>query len=146
MKAIRKLSLIFIIIVIFLLALILAGCSWGEGTPQVTVSPVDYDFGQIGPDPVTTTFVVSNQGNGQLQIESVTTSCGCTTAEISRQTIIPGESTNLTVNFDPQTHTGAVGQFLRSVYLRTNDPAQVEVEIQIKANVVENSIVEEVSQ
>ncbi len=143
MKTISKLRLVLFMIV--LPALILAGCSWGEGTPQVTVSPVDYDFGQIGPEPVTTTFAVSNQGNGQLQIESVTTSCGCTTAEISRQTIGPGESANLTVNFDPQAHAGAVGQFLRSVYLRTNDPANPEVEVQIRAEVIENPVAEEPS-
>lgn len=145
MKTISKPRLMFITIV-FLPALILAGCNWGGGDPQVKVSPVGFDFGDIGSDSVTTTFAVSNQGNGPLQIESVTTSCGCTTAEISHQTIGPGESANLTVNFDPQAHAGAVGQFLRSVYLRTNDPANPEVEVQIKANVVENSIVEQVSQ
>ena len=69
-----------------LLVLAIAGCS--GGTPQAAVSPADYDFGQIGPDsPVTTTFVVSNPGNGSLQIESVATSCGCTTAQISSQTV-----------------------------------------------------------
>jgi hypothetical protein len=145
MKAISKPRLMFITIV-FLPALILAGCNWGGEDPQVTVSPVGFDFGNISADPVTTTFAVNNHGNRSLQIESITTSCGCTTAEISRQTIGPGESAKLTVNFDPQTHAGAVGDFLRSVYLRTNDPANPEVEVQIKANVVENSIVEQVSQ
>lgn len=122
-----------------LLMLALAGCS--GGTPQAAVSPADYDFGQIGPDnPVTTTFVVNNPGNGPLQIESVATSCGCTTAQISSQTIAPGASADLTVTFDPQAHAGAIGQFLRYVYLRTNDPATPEVEVEIKVEVVENPV------
>ncbi len=144
MKEIRKPHQMFIIVV-FLPVLILAGCRWGGGTPQVTVSPIDYDFGQIGPDPVTTTFAISNQGSGLLQIESVTTSCGCTTAEINHQTIGPGESANLTVNFDPQAHVGAVGQFVRYIYLRTNDPTASEVEVEIRADVIDNPIAEEVS-
>lgn len=127
-----------------LLILAIAGCS--GGTPQAAVSPADYDFGRIGPDnPVTTTFVVNNPGNGPLQIESVATSCGCTTAQISSQTIAPGASADLTVTFDPQAHAGATGQFLRYVYLRTNDPATPEVEVEIKVEVVENPVVRESS-
>lgn len=123
-----------------LLALTLAGCGL-TGAPQAAVSPARYDFGQIGPDnPVTTIFVVSNPGNGPLQIESVTTSCGCTTAQISSQTIAPGASADLTVTFDPQAHAGATGQFLRYVYLRSNDPASPEVEVEIKVEVVENPV------
>lgn len=131
---------------VLLLALTLAGCGGLTGAPQAAVSPADYDFGQIGPDnPVTTTFVVNNPGNGPLQIESVATSCGCTTAQISSQTIAPGASADLTVTFDPQAHAGAAGQFLRYVYLRTNDPATPEVEVEIKVEVVENPVVRESS-
>lgn len=141
MKPNKAVKQIFII-GLLLLALSLAGCSWGGGTPQVAVSPVDYDFGQIGPDPVTTTFTVSNQGDGPLQIESVTTSCGCTTAQISNQTITPGASASLIVTFNPQAHAGTAGQFVRYVYLRTNDPATPKVEVEIRADVIEKPIAE----
>lgn len=122
-----------------LLILTIGGCS--GGAPQAAVSPASYDLGQIGPgNPVTTTFAVSNQGNGPLLIESVTTSCGCTTAQISSQTIAPGASADLTVTFDPQAHAGATGQFLRYIYLRTNDPTAPEVEVEIRVEVVENPV------
>jgi hypothetical protein len=126
-----------------LLILAMAGCS--GGTPQAAVSPASYDFGQIGLDPVTSTFTVNNPGNGPLQIENVTTSCGCTTAQISNQTIAPGQSASLTVTFDPQAHAGATGQFVRYVYLRTNDPTSPEVEVEIRAEVVENPVARESS-
>ena len=131
---------------VILLVLTLAGCGGSGAVPQVAMSLDSYDFGQIGPDPVTTVFTVHNEGDGPLQIESVSTSCGCTTAQMSAQTIAPGESASLTVTFDPQTHAGAFGQFMRFVYLRTNDPATPEVEIQISAEIVENPISEEASQ
>jgi hypothetical protein len=65
---------------------------------------------------------------------------------MSAQTIAPGELASLTVTFDPQAHTGAVGQFVHFVYLRTNNPATPEVEVQISAEVVENPISEEALQ
>ena len=131
---------------LILLAVTLTACSIGGGTPEAVVSPANYNFGEVGPEPVTTTFAVSNSGDGPLQIKRVTTSCGCTTAEISSQTVAPGQSADLTVTFDPQAHAGAVGQMVRFVYLRTNDPAAAEVEIQISANVVENPVAKEASQ
>jgi hypothetical protein len=145
MTANRELHRILIIGTI-LLALTLAGCSGGGAAPRVAVSPASYDFGQVGADPVTTVFTVGNEGGGSLQVESVSTSCGCTTAQISAQTIRAGESAKLTVTFDPQAHDGAVGHFVRFVYLRTNDQATPEVQVQISAEVVDNSITEEVLQ
>ncbi len=129
-----------------LLALTLAGCSGGRAAPRVTVAPGSYDFGGIGPDPVTTVFTVRNEGAGSLQVESVSTSCGCTTAQISAQTIRAGESAKLIVTFDPQAHDGAVGQSMRFVYLRTNDPAAPEIQVQISAEVVDNTISEKALQ
>jgi hypothetical protein len=130
----------------FLLVLALAGCGGTGAAPQVAVSPTGYDFGPIGPEPVTTVFTVRNEGDGPLQIESVSTSCGCTTAQIEAQTIAPGTSAALTVTFDPQAHAGSVGQFVRYVYLRTDDPARPEVELEIRADVIENPASKEVSQ
>jgi hypothetical protein len=129
-----------------LLTLASAACSGAYATPEIAVAPDSHDFGQVGPEPVTTVFTIRNEGDGPLQIESVSTSCGCTTAEVSAQTIPPDKSASLAVTFDPQAHAGAVGQFVRFVYLRTNDPSTPEVEVQISAEVVENPISEEALQ
>lgn len=134
-----------LLILTVLAALILAGCS-GSGAPRIGVAPASYDFGQVGPEPVTTVFSVRNEGRGPLRIESVTTSCGCTTAQLATDNIAPGQAADLTVTFDPQAHAGATGKFVRFVYLRTNDPQAAEVEVQITATVNENPIFEEASQ
>lgn len=143
----RSLKLTLIISGSLLLAIVLGGCGLIGGAPQAVVAPAHYDFGQIGPDdPVTTTFAVSNPGTAMLEIDSVTTSCGCTTAQLSNQSLAPKESADLTVTFDPQAHAGATGKFVRYVYLRTNDPDQPEVEVKIDVEVVANSVAREVTQ
>lgn len=143
MKSRNRYFLLLILTV--LAALILAGCS-GSGAPRIGVIPASHDFGQVGPEPVTTVFSVRNEGSGPLRIESVTTSCGCTTAQLSADSIAPGQTADLTVTFDPQAHPGATGEFVRFVYLRTNDPQAAEVEVQITATVPDNPVSEEVSQ
>ena len=146
MKGNRKSYLAFAVVSLLVVALVLSGCSLGGGAPQVMISPGNYDFGQIGSAPVTTVFSVRNEGSAPLAIESISTSCGCTTAQIDTQTIGPGAAADLTVTFDPQAHAGDTGRFMRFVYLRTNDPNQPEVEVQITAEVVTNPVSAEVSQ
>lgn len=143
----RTLHGVFALAGVVLLILTLAGCGGaGAGAaPQVAVSPAHFDFGPIGSEPVTTVFTIRNEGQGPLHVESVSTSCGCTTAQMEADTLAPGASAQLSVTFDPQAHAGAVGQFVRYVYLRTDDPARPEVEIEIRAEVIENPVVEEAS-
>lgn len=143
MKDRRIRFLVFIAVV--LPVLILAGCS-GSGTPRIEVAPASYDFGQIGSEPVSTVFNIRNEGSGPLQIDSITTSCGCTTAQLGADTIAPSQAADLTVTFDPQAHPGSTGKFVRFVYLRTNDPQAAEVEVQITALVTDNPAVQKVSQ
>lgn len=56
-------------------------------------------------------------------------------AEVSAETLEPGESADWTVNFDP-THHGTYGEHNHSVILRSDDPEQPEIEIPTVANVV----------
>jgi cytochrome c-type biogenesis protein CcmH/NrfF len=72
-----------------------------------------------------------------LEIAGVSTSCGCTTAEIESRHLSPGEMTDLTVIYDPQVHDGETGSFLRVVYIRSNDPATPEATLTIRVMVVD---------
>lgn len=121
----------------FILLLTLSAC---DGKfPQATASPTSFDFGEIGNvDPVSTDFTITNTGTAPLTIKGITTSCSCTSADISAETIAPTESATLTVSFDPQVHNGATGHFLRFAYLQTNDPETPELQVEITADVIEN--------
>ncbi len=104
--------------------------------PNLAMPVVEYDFGSIpsGPGNVSQVFHIQNTGTEVLEISSVVTSCGCTTANLSSSVIPPGTRADLTVVFDPDYHdTG--GPVTRVVWLETNDPDQPVVEVGIAANV-----------
>ena len=125
-----------------LLILILAataGCTTVASSPgQVELSATEFDFGTIpNTEPVSQVFQVRNVGQGWLEITGVSTSCGCTMAEIDSQRLAAGQTTDLTVTYDPRTHEGATGEFMRVVYLRSSDPDAPEVTLVIRVTVVE---------
>lgn len=103
--------------------------------PRIEITPASYDFGNIPYVKVETEFQVKNSGGSPLEILSVSTSCGCTTAEIESVTLLPGAVTRLHVTFDPQL-MGEEGDILRVVYIKSNDPHQPEVEIELRGKVI----------
>lgn len=92
--------------------------------PKISFARELHDFGQVPQlgGVVTTEFTVFNKGDSNLEINSISTSCGCTTAEIDFNIIKPGESATLKVFFDPNFHKEPDGIFKRTVFLETNDP------------------------
>lgn len=108
---IRKILLLF-----FLAISILPAQSLG---PKITVTPIEYDFGDIiQGETVTHTFVITNAGWDTLNIAHVRASCGCTAANPQKNSLAPGESTNLLVSFNS---TGRTGKQTKFVYIQSND-------------------------
>lgn len=106
--------------------------------PKIEVAPESYDFGDVKyGDKVDYTFRVKNSGGADLEILKVSTSCGCTTAEISKEKIAPGEEAELRVKFNSAAmgEVGAYGEQKRIIYIKSNDPPSPQKEINIKANV-----------
>jgi hypothetical protein len=97
-----------------------------RGTPQpdVAVAPTNRDLGSVGSkDVVNLHYSVLNRGNQDLVIDSMITSCACTTAELSNNIIPPGTRGDLKVRFDAGFHKVERGdQIVRLVWLKTNDP------------------------
>ena len=111
-----------------------AGCADQPG--QVELSATEFDFGTIPNDePVSQVFEVRNVGRGKLEITGVSTSCGCTSAEVSKRQLGPGESAALAVTSDPLAHEGATGRFMRVVYVRSNDADVPEATLTIRVTV-----------
>lgn len=63
-------------------------------------------------------FEFTNTGGEPFVIESVSTSCGCTTPEYTRSPIMPGGKGKVTVTFDPDGQPGAVR---KEVYILSNN-------------------------
>lgn len=128
----RKLFASLIIVTLFL-----SGCA--ADRPNISVSPTSHDFGDIlqNQGPVSTTFTVKNTGGEPLTINRLSTSCGCTTAEMNESPLEPGESREMRVSFDPMVHPDQLGNIERVVYLQTSDPENPEVEIDLIGNVIQ---------
>jgi hypothetical protein len=115
------------------------GCTASADSPgQIELSASEFHFGTVPNDkPVSQVFQVRNTGRGTLEILGVSTSCGCTTAEIDENRLAPGATANLTVTYDPQVHDGATDEFTRVVYIRSNDPEASETMLTVRVKVVD---------
>jgi len=114
------------------------GVAAGDG-PKIVLNRDTHDFGKIQQygGVVETTFIVKNEGTKSLSVGTITTSCSCTSAEISNTNIAVGESAVLTVRFDPDFHDEPRDIFKRTVFIPTNDPLNSEAEVTITVDIAE---------
>lgn len=124
-----------LVLVTVKLGLLLGSCSGGP--PDLVLQEQAVDLGEVTNGQVRTIEVgVENKGRGDLVIEAVTTSCGCTTAAVNPMTIGPGETGKLTVKYDSGAHgPDFTGTVMRQVFIDSNDPDQPEVEFRFTADV-----------
>ena len=107
--------------------------------PEITVDRDLHDFGVITQygGTVEATFVINNTGTEVLEIGTLTTSCSCTSAKVKSSSVKPGESTVLTVVFDPDFHEEPLDVFKRTVFIPTNDPNNPELEVAVQVDIAE---------
>ena len=121
------------IVASFVLLVVLSGVGV-LAAPQITANESVYQFGSVLEGVVVThTFVLTNAGDETLVITSVHTSCGCTTIDLAKKNLAPGESVNLdaildTVGFGGRTIT-------KMIYVESNDPAEPKFVLQLKGTV-----------
>ena len=118
------------------LMMIVSGCA--PALPDIALERAEVDLGNV-PNGEVRSFkvVVANRGQGDLVIEAVTTTCGCTTASIEPGVIPPGGTGDLIIHYDSGAHGADFsGQVARQVFVDTNDPDEPEVEFSFTAMVV----------
>lgn len=100
---------------------------------QVVFDSTYFDFGTIheGDGPVSTVFRFRNISSDTVFIQSIATSCGCTTTQHNNAGIAPGAKDSVRVNFDP---SGLSLDVYRYIYVcfRNIDDCQ---ELMICANI-----------
>ncbi len=102
--------------------------------PRIAVEPAGFDFGAVRADrTVDKEFVIRNFGDAPLVISSVTTSCGCTVAKGWSPTVAAGSTTPLRVSLSVGRTPGPQ---IKSVVVKSNDPARRTLEIKLQATVV----------
>lgn len=93
-----------------------------------------WDFGKIlaSEGIVKHVFLLKNDSAEVLNINGTHASCGCTVSEIDKKAILPKETANLEVKFDPKGYSGEVTQY---VYVDTDSKDMPIYKFIIKANV-----------
>ena len=122
--------------------LVLLGCAFSPsreaaanpGAPRIVFAEPVYDFGTVEQgNPVTHLFRFTNQGQGDLRIEQIKTSCGCTAAVISSEIIPPGGEGTISTTFDTSRF---FGEKARTITVYSNDPIQPLVTLTLQGEVV----------
>ena len=119
---------------------------------RIQVSPAVWYFGDIDQSLQTHVFQVQNVGTTPLRLDGISTSCMCTSADLTYMgstsprfgqhenppwslTMLPGAAGTLAVYYDPTVHP-EFGHFQRDIYILSSDPAQREVVVTIHATEV----------
>ena len=128
--------------------------SENKDKPIIEVKETTYDMGTIKvSDTKEKKFMIKNTGTKPLLLSEVSSSCGCTTAQImykgaaSREFSMHGQS-DYVIQIEPQTTAfvkivykpftmPVYGTVARQVFMNTNDPDLPKLEFNIKAFVTE---------
>ena len=100
--------------------------------PVAKFDKMVFAFGEIPQStPVTTKFVITNNGNEPLIIASAKASCGCTTPSYTQDPVLPGKTAEITVSYN----AAVLGDFDKTVTVKTNAGDQPVV-LRIQGKVV----------
>jgi hypothetical protein len=80
-------------------------------------------------------FKVSNQGTAPLSIKVGHTTCKCTVAKLANETLAPGESTEVRLEWEAKSY---VEDFRQSAEVETNDPANRVIRLAIAGNIIQS--------
>ena len=100
--------------------------------PELSVRPAAVDVGRMPVDGRAVAAVrVENLGDVPVRVIGISTSCGCTSAEVGESVIPAGGSSALTVTID-HASMPTTGEFVHAVFLATDDPERPEVIIDVR--------------
>lgn len=104
---------------------------------MVELNENTWDFGKIRASEgvVRHVFPLTNDSVENLNVNGTHASCGCTLSEIDRKVILPKETANLEVKFNPKGYSGQVTQY---VYVNTDSKNMPIYRFIIKADIIKD--------
>jgi hypothetical protein len=103
--------------------------------PKVYFEQTTHDFGAVSPGSSSNCeFKFQNKGEGVLEINDITKTCGCTVPELAKKKYEPGESGTVKIVYNADKSAGIR---TRHLYVLSNDPVNPRVELTIKALITE---------
>jgi len=113
--------------------------AYREVNPSVSISPPQRDLGTVVyGDVARTEFTLTNFTPQKLEITRISTSCGCTSADVEMKSLEPYESTVVKVSFDPAVHKDDtdLGEVIRTIFIETDNRNFEQITANITAEVV----------
>ena len=90
------------------------------GKPRLSISSLEHSFGSVkAGTPLTYVFQIKNEGKADLEIKSVSPSCGCTTSKYDK-VIAPGKVGTVTLSVEKT--DSYRGEITKTAGVTTNDP------------------------
>lgn len=97
--------------------------------------PDTWDLGQIKRGKVIKgSFDLKNESGRVLNITGINTSCDCTGLEVKNKTLLPGQSTEVSVKFNSRGYSP--GPLKQYIYINTDDPNRPVLKFTVKIEVV----------
>lgn len=120
---------------VMFLGILLVACN--SGRPSIAVEATSLDLGNVvNGEIVSRDLSLRNDGDADLVINSVITSCTCTQATVDPMTIPAGQSGILHIEFDSGFHGPSLtGPLIRQVFIKSNDRQQPDLQVELSINV-----------
>ncbi len=117
---------------------LLGGCQEkplkAAGPPKIEIVGGELvDWGRTAPGKLKRTVNIVNTGGDTLKISKVQPSCGCTTAPLSKEKLLPGDTASLDITLDTPTHAGEAS---KTITIMSNDSLRPTVLLRLKAFIV----------
>jgi hypothetical protein len=101
-----------------------------EKQPRIFCEESTFDFGsRDASETVDHTFVLKNTGTADLEIKRVQPACGCTTAELEKKIVPPGESSRISAKLSL---AGRGGELQKPILIESNDPSNPALQLVMK--------------
>ncbi|MBN2291692.1 MAG: DUF1573 domain-containing protein [Pirellulales bacterium] len=102
----------------------------GKLLPKAVVDNEVFNFGTMDKSGRSShDFVISNEGQAPLILIKGKTTCKCTMAKLDKESVMPGESTKINIEWTAREYSGP---FEQVATIQTNDPRRPEIELKIK--------------
>ena len=107
--------------------------------PTIFFKDSDFNFGQIYKgQKVEHIYKFENRGKDTLKIKKVKTSCGCTAAILTADTIPPGETGEIKATFSSDSISGNIN---KSITVASNDPDTPNYRLTISGEIIKDLII-----
>ena len=123
------------VVLSLLLVFVFSAAAQEAGKPRLSIPSLEHSFGSVkAGTPLNYSFEIKNEGKVDLEIKSVSPSCGCTTSKYDK-VIAPGKVGTVTLAVEKT--DGYKGEITKTASVTTNDPDHQSFTLTLRASFTE---------